>query len=180
MTMRRVTLLDAMILVAAIAGGLALIRGYVADVDRAYQGSAINRPYVAKERIVGSLVCVVTSLTLGTLALRARQPRPHRWLRQPGAVGLVVAAALLAYEAASVITILAYFACTGRGPIGYSFYFLSRWWETVGPATFAAWLAMWLTGVKRAVPDWVEYLGRGIGVAWIALLVGGRIASAIW
>ena len=63
------------------------------------------------------------------------------------------------------------------------------WWDVLryfsevnGAAIIAGWLVLALSGRRRPGRDWLDYLGRAIGVGWIVLFVVGccdRLARTI-
>lgn len=168
---RRFGLLDAMILVAATAIGLALTRLPFVDTEpwRHLRNSA-NRDLAG--------IPLLAAWTVTVLALRWRSPRPARprLLRQPGVVALGAATLILGVKAALM-------ACVWVDP-GWlpklrpvPPYLLLKWWEEsirslpvqVGPAVAGAWVILWRGGRRRPERGWLDWSGRLIGVAWVAL-----------
>jgi hypothetical protein len=95
---RKFSILDAMILVAASALGLALIRFLYATGRYLSMG----RPWYAfvAQYTVEATVPFLITWTLAFLVLRLRQPRPRlrRLLRQPGMVACGAAVVAIAFE----------------------------------------------------------------------------------
>ena len=144
------------------------------------------------EHFLDLMMPYLAAMTLATLAMRMRSPRPRfrRIARQPGSVACMVALAVMVVIASWIaITIL-----TGRvvkftqhliplgssiherGDVGYPGYpfggrVLVVWGDRVAFAVAGAWLAMIVVGSWKSEPTWIDRLGRGIGCLWIALFV---------
>jgi hypothetical protein len=184
MTSRPFRLTDAMILVAAMAGGLWVNRsdGHMGQVWRwnSYDESTgdlqLAMPHLA-------------ALTIALVAMRMRQPRPpiRRIAREPGAVACITASAALLVvgiwvgmaaalgrhvEFMQLVTYLP--NGTGRGtggeivrlPDGRLF---TIYGDCVGLAVLGSWLCLLFSGCWRPVPTWIDRLGRALGVLWIIM-----------
>jgi hypothetical protein len=183
---RKLTLADAMILVAMTAVSLscfllvddALFRGqrYFFGLFEQPAGGWNSARVV--DRAAGASAVLLVAFggwTLAPLVVRLRQPRPNwrRWIRQAGMTACVAAVAATA--------ICAGFAgCT----------FLLRWWVDgttslppnywastplfddllagTGVAVAAVWVTQAVTGFWRPSTDWIDRLGRFLGCLWIA------------
>jgi hypothetical protein len=144
------------------------------------------------EHILDLLAPYLAAMTLATLAMRMRSPRPRfrRIARQPGSVACMVALAVLLLIASWIaVTISAGRVVKftqhaipliprvhDRGDVGYPAYpfggrVLLVWGDRVGFAVAGAWLALILVGRWQSEPTWIDRLGRTIGCLWIALAV---------
>lgn len=167
---RRFTLLDVMIIVAATAAGLAVIRWSLPDTMQQMgigPSSRFRWPRIV--HVIGFGAIGTSPLaafwSLALVAMRLRQPRPS-WRRlrvRPGLVAGVAAAIGSVFGA--LIVLPYYFHNQPRGewallacyPMGY--------------AVAGAWAALILAGRWRPTPDWFDRIGRALGVYWIALFV---------
>jgi hypothetical protein len=181
---RRFTLIDAMILIAATALGLALDLWMRRKpvFSRVPHTAWLSSLYYALEPWLSTGGCVALFWTLAVLPLRLRKPRPTRrrlW-RQPGVIACSAAglAALL-----SVVSSIP----EGLGPpnLGedWSFWYGLAVAATAsganGPAIAVAWTVLTLSGAWRAEASWIDRLGRGLGVIWFLLFVAGVVLNSI-
>jgi hypothetical protein len=159
---RRFTLLDGMVLIAALAVGLGSVR-FVAR-----RGPLIIPPWgwVAHGPILAA-PCGV-SLSVALLGLRFVKPRPpyRRNFRQPGTIACLVGALCPLTAAWPVLPLL--------GAIG-----LLRQaaeWEVLGiiavlqcgAAVVVSWTVQALVGGRRTRRDWIERAGMAVGAYWVA------------
>ncbi len=193
---RKPTLLDAMILVVAVAVGLALTRyplGYqlprlpvatAAIAPSAPVGAARTAPiHQMIIQVVAASAYVypsVLTLTVAALVLRFIRPRPsvRRILRQPGAVGCAVAVfCCLLILPDRIPEILSW---RGKGNLDWrDFFNLSlNTARMTGLAVASAWLALALGGRWRAERTWIDWLGQVVAGAWIVALV--LEIAAVW
>jgi hypothetical protein len=168
---RKFAILDAMIAVAAVSVGIALVRATAPTIDTIWRPPYVT--YVPGTRnitvVYGLLSYVLPFLAAWTpalLFLRLRQPRPRlRYVfRQPGTVACVAATLAMSIELFFVVPLLA---------------FSSRFWEVeslffvgyspeVSFAIIGSWSALALTGRARTEPGWIDLAGRITGAAWLA------------
>lgn len=182
---RTFQLLDAILIIAALAVGLAMARAYDHFADF-HLISPMSPPspevfrrselvpwdyLVFGEQIVGPAVLV---WTLAFVVLRLRQPRPRlrRLFRQPGMAGC-----------ATVLTVMPIFLFwkilgqmvwasgefEGQG-VGYWFpeaFKESLFW--VGSSVVAVWLNLALSRRCAAEPSWIDRLGRVLACYWIVV-----------
>lgn len=165
---RRFSLFDAMVLIAASAVGLAL--------DRAIYGGA-GLPYPQTLRAIAISAPVVATWTIAVLVLSLRHPRfrRRRLLRRPGTEANCAATAALVLGAGLV-------GCTlwGDDPGGFAEVVIVMGVPIMaGSAVTAVWILSLLAGRFRAAPDWIDRLGRLMGFYWIAstLIVGWTLAG---
>jgi hypothetical protein len=166
---RPFTVRDALILIGALAVGLALTRAALAGrpLDRTHWVHSVAVGLTAASPCAGAM-------SLALLALRLVRPRPglRRLARQPG----LVACAVFAVDS----ILVALFAMTNR--TGGRFFFADamwilhgQWvlrtnyfWPQAGSAVGGAWIALALGGRWKAEPSWIDRAGRALGVYWIA------------
>jgi hypothetical protein len=168
-TPRRLTLLDALILIVPLAVGLSLTRSYVgSDPVRVHRLGAPPpwlRTYLSAEflRSVGSRFASMAML--GLLVIRLRRPRPdlRRLSRQPGAVACAAAVTAMAADGAVVLA-WAIFR-TVPIPVAVDFWRMFAW--RIGPAVVGAWTALALGGRWRAEKSWIDRAGRFLGAFWV-------------
>jgi hypothetical protein len=174
---RKITILDAMILIAASACGLALSRTMegpwedIAFYASNWLGRLTNDPVR-----VGAALPFLMTFTPAVLLIRLRQPRPRlrRLLRQPG---------MVACTAAMVPIVLALLQLSylewgprPRSPYGIDWARRPLFWDCGfdgGIWVLGAWLALALSGRRRAEPSRIDRLGKLVGASWL-------IVAAIW
>lgn len=172
---RRLSILDGLILVAAVALGLAPARAIVfVPWDL---GSAVE--------LILTIGCpLLFTLGAGALAVRLRRPRParRRLFRLPGTVAIV--AGLAAYGLGGLLVGVR--VVTGEVEFGTSIRPPGSGVEEAvlrvalvlaplaGLAVAVAWLLQALGGTRRPDPGEIDRLGRAVGWGWIAagLVVG--------
>lgn len=173
-------LVDAMILTAGAA--LALTppsRDFITHIPSKLQGWVEWSRHLAGRRIIPSLVGldagsmlardVVTylsglmtnpliGLTLALIWIRLRRPRPpgRAIARQPGfaACAAALVGFFLGLEASYLL------GAAVRPELA------------VGAAVGATWVALLVTRRWAAEPGWIDRLGRGVGLGWIAVALG--------
>jgi hypothetical protein len=160
--LRRITLFDAMILVAATAAGLATARACLVHVmPRSSPSFAVRM----------TAVFVALAVTITLIPLRLRRPRPRRPGRHPGMVASCAVALALAF-------ILAEQASSWLEPVpaparaephyrAINLVFNLLRLDLYSPAVAGAWLALALSGRWRPERDWVDRAGLALGVCWI-------------
>jgi hypothetical protein len=192
---RRFTVFDAMVLIAATAVGLAVARPLAGDYVRIQRlnwaasnagtaGTAGPSDDLGGAAIVA--MCLALSWTLALLPLRLRRPRPDRagLFRQPGfaaGVSVLLASAILSlYFVATVLRQLSF---------GHHFRDLDLYamvyWPTCGmiyedglmfgPSVCAAWLILAGSGGWRSEPSWIDRAGRALGGFWVLSTIGLRL-----
>lgn len=176
-TCRRFTLLDAMILVAATAAGLAGMRLYYPE----FLTEARYRPdphgwAISVILWVEASLPLFLAWTLAFLVLRFRRPRPpiRRVLRQPGpaavsAVALTFASGTMTFAGVAALRMHLY-----QGYFDNWLYSeLASLKNLVpfccGPAVASAWMVLVLGCRWRSEPSWIDRFGRFLGWFWIVL-----------
>jgi hypothetical protein len=202
---RTFSLSDASILILALCVALAWDRGRFTDASRWISLSSPTRPTIFfppatagwghllafyAVNAIELLPPLLFAGSLAVLAVRLRRPLPlKRWLFwQPGAsacgvasTALVVAGSL--YLAANGLSYLS----GGRTPA-----FLSRQIQedlmpehltaaatAIGYGVAGTWIALATKRRWRPEPDWIDGLGRLVGVGWIVMVLGGMILPVI-
>lgn len=179
---RRLTLVDAMILVVAIAASLRLVRGVGYQNHLWSFGGLIASVWNFDKAVIA----ILGPLTFATLALRLRRPRPmrRRLLDQPGAVACVAAGlGLVVSSLFAGLLFLLPIVFPGRFRIWVLESLtnvLERISETAmqlcGFGVVLGWLLLAMSGRWRAEPSGIDRLGRVVGVAWVAT----RAVDLVW
>jgi hypothetical protein len=182
---RRFGLLDAMILVVASAGCFGWFRStsnqevgwtFYSPVQPSqfFQVSVIARVYFE------IFAAVLVSITLATLVMRFRRPRPtlSMLMRQPGLIATLTASisiVLFSGKQALVWVVDSAFD-PGRSLPMSNFQVLSNslplgnMAAVTGLIVLSAWLILWLGRRYRFERSWIDRLGRLVGLAWIAAI----------
>lgn len=184
---RMPTLLDAVLLVGSAAIGLgmfqwahrSMFQGWIWMLDHGLPARgdwrAVNLVVTCSDTMV-LLIPLAAPWTFLLLFLRMRPPRP-RWRqiwRQPG---MLACLAMLAGWCWSLLAVLAAFDATqialpsrGGSPFQWTQKFLSDGvFMYVGLAVAASWLSLWISGRWRRSADWIDFMGRVVGVLWIVI-----------
>lgn len=159
---RPFTLGDAMILVAATAIGLWAIR--VGPYSM-----AINQ--VDGRELLGLMMPLLMTWTLGFLVLRLRRPRPtrRRLMRQ---AGLIASIAVVLNDS---LLFLIYFPSVSSRPGMWNdlfFLIVDPGIEVLllsGLAVIASWIMFAIAGNIRGVAGWIDGFGITLGLGWIIL-----------
>ncbi len=169
----RATLLDLLVLIAATALGLALVRISI-------RGFAARPPSRTATQTVRSITmaetyasCLLAPWSLVLLALSLWRPKIsfRRMARGPGFMACAAATAGVALYLAVCSTQVA------MGRLSLEPATISR--ITASFATYAplmvagAWLSVVLGSRWRAETSWVGWAGRGLGIGWIGLFLLG-------
>jgi hypothetical protein len=161
---RRVTIADAMVLIAATTVGLAMARSYAWSLYREIPDPSALRTFLMFQ---GTAPCLVFTMMLALIPLWLRPPRPRlgSLLRQPGFAACTAGAAAFA---AGVLTAIATRDRFGSGHTAFFFWAsCASWADSVVPGS---WLFLALSGRWRAQADWIDRLGRILGAFWILYL----------
>lgn len=165
---RRFTIADGMILVAASAVGLLLVREYAASLHIVYRRASASR---LLEVVEGVSECLAAAGMVALIPIRLQRPRPglRRLARQPGFAACCALAAVLALGFLQGL-VLVLFRDVQKA-WGGTWPFQQLWEIGVafrGPfAVAGAWLVLLLSGRWRAEPSWVDRLGRFLGMVWL-------------
>jgi hypothetical protein len=179
-------LVDAMIMVAAVAAGLWVNRINWLDLNSLWYGGA----YHGIQRLLSLVMPHIAAATMALVAIRMRRPRPplRRLLRAPGAVACTVASAAIvliviwAVSATAAGRAIMFSQAVrrlpnngGRGSGGTLDPFEGRlfvvYGDQVGFAVAGAWLSLMLAGRWRPERTWLDRLGRAVGWSWLGLAV---------
>jgi hypothetical protein len=162
-SLRRFTLADAIILIAAVAAGLGTAR---INGDRYRQAIGDAAAVSASEQAIMSIFWPALLMTVALVPLRLRPPRPvmRRVRRQPGfiacvAVGLAATFVILEWASSLFSRSPSWFAA-------HVFSLISSPWK-IGPIVATAWLVLALSGRWQPEPSWIDRSGRVMGAAWI-------------
>jgi hypothetical protein len=172
---RKFTILDGMILVAAVACGFAL-RRLTTGIFNGGVFESLN--WLGRNAIepMRAAMPFLATLTPAVLLIRLRRPRPALWrlARQPGMAACC--AAILSMPP----TLLA-LARENRAVVeGESEVFPPDWVARIflleegavmaGLWVLAAWAALMLGGRRRPERGWIDRLGRVVGLGWLLAL----------
>jgi hypothetical protein len=171
---RRITLLDLLVLIAATAVGLVLLRvsmkGMEARPVARYSG-ALAASYITTIQTYTS--CLMAPWSLALLGLNLRQPRAsfRRIARGPGFVACVTATAGVA------LYLTVCLAQYSRGKLAFGPAAVSRITGTfhnqAALMVAGGWLALALGSRWRAETSWPGRGGLALGVGWIGLFLFG-------
>ena len=183
-TTRPFNLLDAVILLAAVAAGLAWARADIAATIWARERPSgtimgnhmLMRPVTFSDRLFTfrrGAVRFLACATAASLLLQLRAPRPHaaRLMRQPGAVAVATAVAYNVVVAGGFA--LAFFIRAKYKPQWSDYTAQAIDVHGTAMAITAAWVILALSGRWRAEPTWIDRSCRVIGLAWIGLWISG-------
>ncbi len=170
MIIRRFSVLDAMILVAATAVGFAGIRGcspeyYTWPYTPIPPLPWLNRSAVTLAHWAFYVSPLPAAWTFTALVPRLRSPRPSmpRLMRQPGAVASSAATMLILMGAIHYLVDLRNTASWHDTPIELTVF-------SLGCGVASAWLILALGRHWRAEPSWIDRLGRVLGVYRIVMV----------
>jgi hypothetical protein len=178
-TPRKFTILDGMILVAAVAGAFGLHRTVVDAREKhghiSYVEDGIES--IASRAIEAEFPLLVT-LTPALLIMRLRRRRPQ-WLRLARQPGMAASCAAMIPIATSLID-LGQAAWNLEHPDGlFGELFLSippvrvlygGYGSAVGLWVLGAWLILGVSGRRRPEKSWIDRLGRVVGAGWLSIL----------
>ena len=132
----------------------------------------------------GFLLPLFGGWTLVVPVLRLRQPRPawRKLSRQPGMTACVAAMAGMAFCAGVAgFAVLLRWGIDGQTQFGSSFWYRTPVLDDIiiyaGVSVAAVWATQISTGRWRKPADWVDRLGRVLGVIWVtaALVFAARL-----
>jgi hypothetical protein len=155
-------ILDAMILVAATAGGLALGRKMSEDPVWVYFSPSLS---------AWPATCFLLVWTVSFLLMRLWSPRPslRRLMCQPGM------AACCAVVVVTMIAVIATACAWVLRDLSVATAIHTEHWSDhsphVGQAVALTWLGLLLSRRCRVEPGWIDRFGRAIGVLWLLMLL---------
>lgn len=180
-SIRRFTVSDAMITVAAMATALAAMRS-VWPSDPSLLNSARPALYsnllLDINRNVSGFSLMAASLTVACLVMRLRRPRrPLRSLAsQPGAVACSAAVTVLAIGVVNlggmvgVLTLDGIYPAAGLGILDLSDAQLRGLPSEAGCAVAAVWVILVASRRWHCEPSWIDRMGRILGVFWVGTI----------
>ncbi len=172
---RRFTLIDAMVLIAATALSLVLIREYVDYLQNRRILSVLTRDWSLASLwrwgtlLSGALAPLAVSLSLALWLLRLEKLKPsvRRLLRQPGMMAssaAVIATSLFLVKALFSQYYLSQASSSRMLPLE-GLWMVRLPWN--GEVVAVVWLLLWASGSWRSEPSWIDRAGRALGVYWI-------------
>jgi hypothetical protein len=171
---RRFTIADVMILVAAAAVGTLVLRSYLPGLSRQLGLIPTFAPdpwglWWAHLWLHGPGSCLVVPWMAAVIALRLRRPRPRLIRFQPGFVACLAGMA-------SLVPGVVWFATIRHRPgfqradgFEQAWAIMTQWTDT---AVLGAWIALLWTRKWRPEPSWIDRMGRALGLYWVLLLIG--------
>lgn len=171
---RKFTLIDALVLMAALAIAFYPIRDYLDFIDRRHTVLSLGPVWTfvsiwrAGTLLSGMLAPLGVSLSLALWVLRLRQPRPNlaRLFRQPGMIACTATVAETSIFLLKVLLSEYYLQrTTGFMPPLYGLWIVRLPWN--GEVVAIAWLVLWLSGSWRPEATWIDRAGRALGIYWI-------------
>jgi hypothetical protein len=171
-TPRKFTLVDAMVLVAAVGVGFVLIRGYLDYLNSRYYRLPDQFTLISLWRygtfLSRILAPLATSLSLGLWLLRMRKPRPdlRHALRQPGMIACAAAVLGTSLFLVKVLLNKCFLYLSDSGYQQLHDLWLFRL-PLNGEIVAVSWILLWISGSWRSEPSWIDRAGRALGVYWI-------------
>jgi hypothetical protein len=179
---RRFTIVDGMVLVAALGVGFAATRLHsVPYLDHFNLPAPWYRRYttwILRWLVTAGPCMGMLSTAVVVLSLRPPRPALRRRLRHPGIVAAYMATFGLLFSAWPRAAVLTAYA------IGTT---ANHRWETAvligalanGSAIASGWLVLWLARRFRPEPRALDRLGRALGVYWITTAALANVSLAI-
>lgn len=176
-TNRRMTLLDALVLVAATGVMLWMYRDLF-DREDIPTSLRTFEDIIGAANWLSSLFPCATAWTMALLVLSLRGPRPplRKLSRQPGFVALLTASVIILVGIpVGVISECSFYAATGHSIATIDWndaglYHLGSLPKMISFAIAAAWIVLAICGRWRANAHWIDRLGRATGVFWISVI----------
>lgn len=193
MVRRRLTLLDAMILIAAMAVAIAWTQSLSASFREQDTFDSTIWPAIPWKHWLMRWPTMaapwMTAGSLGVLILRLRKPRPplRELARQPGAAGCFVALASVTLRAGlmalgnalSQVPNMTMFGPDPGFAVADVIFWLSSDLTEVGSSVMGAWLILAAGRFWEAEPSAIDRAGRLLGVGWLSMLAAHRLGSLI-
>lgn len=190
-TIRRFTLRDAMVLVMAAAIGLTFARWHLSYFQylstlssHNYPVAILPQPPLHVSRWIHELVWLVglramviypsvMTFSIAILILSLAQPRPRVWrvFRQPGVIACA-AAVLSCLSTFLVLIPTSMYMLTFDEP-AFGSWGINYWHQTArsaGLTVSGAWIALALGGYWRSGRNWIDRMGRVLGICWLGAL----------
>ena len=171
---RRFTLADSLILIAAIGIGLGMAKigqsGYLGAVP------GVSPPFIAQ--VYSSLCWSGLTLVIALLPLRLLPPRPpmRRVRRQPGFIASVTSAFYLA----DLVVSFSFMRLARPSPWGVFGYLYWIATPTVGSVILLGWFVLAVSGRWQAERSWIDRFGRALGIGWIIAYAIHVCAGGLW
>jgi hypothetical protein len=172
--MRRLSISDILIAIAAVALGMLILRAYLPGhanrLRYLFTGSGdptgLSRCH---EWAYGPVSCLVVPLMAAVIVMRLRRPRPRRGrlVDQPGLVACVAVIASLIPGLIWIATICHRPGFQRAGGFQQVWYIAIRWADS---AVLGSWLALAMSRRWRPEQSWIDRTGRALGLYWILLL----------
>ncbi len=170
---RGFTILDAMVLLAAMASGFAISKAIGGLFY--LRGSQLDAADPLFERVVqyvpglvhDVIAPILTMTSFAILILGRIPPRPswRRWVRQPGVLGPLAIVVAIAIDGGVSVAIT---AASPRREFRFLETTVAQWIRIGSFALVASWLTLRLSGRWRRPLAWPGRAGVWLGIAWLA------------
>ena len=176
---RKLTVLDALILIVAIALAFMAMRSDYLWPDFSWKPIACTDYLTRANDLVQFIAPVFASLSVAILLHRLRRPRPslRRLSRQPGFIAGLTTVIVLVIRTANLFAVAGvqilnmpkgmFLGCLRYVPMAGEIKFVP---SEIGCAVAAVWAIQWLGGRWRPEAGWVDRAGRFMGTMWIATI----------
>jgi hypothetical protein len=174
---RKLSVLDGMILIAALAGWFASVRYFAGHSN--LRNIWYPWDYGITRIYRNQISLLLAILSLAVVIIRLRSPRPTRpgLLRQPGFAACL--ASVFALGLGALSQALATHAGMGDWQAVPRMIFWQAW-PYSGPAVLGAWLTLRLTRRWRPERSAIDRLGRVIGWLWIFQFFTSEVLYTRW
>jgi hypothetical protein len=174
----RSTLLDQMIVVGAIAAGIAVVRDLSWDYIKtlpAPSSPAESWEY-GRGLVIGLLLPFGVIGTMTVLCLDLRYPRPplRRLSRRPGVLACIAVTLVLTLGLSGLLVAISVSYWFQSEPFIINDAWVGRFLEIMashcGFGVAVAWLTLACSGRWRPVPGWLDRIGIVLGVFWLGMI----------
>jgi hypothetical protein len=183
MPRRRFNVADGLIITAATATTLALLREAPDWSHHVFLGGNfagyLNPPLAL--RLAARAIYVLPPWTVAIFLLGLRQPRPplRRLILRPGMAACGAVVLWLGFKTLMLMTMMigvphkrtlvTYYLGNGVALVSWA-----------APAVAGAWLVLVISGRWRPVRGWIDRCGRAIGMSWLALEIVNDLRILFW
>ncbi len=185
---RKFTLVDAMVLIAAIGVALVPIRIFLWESWHFPDERSAGEIWQTGLDVNVNFIPLALTLSVALSLLGVRKPRPNlrRVYRRPG---MAACATTVVYAVLSLIGYGGFLYFTGdlthvtfdsRDVITLYIRIGMQPMFLVGGAVASVWIVLWLSGVWRAERSWIDRAGRALGIYWITISILFAWAFFMW
>jgi hypothetical protein len=166
---RGIRLADVMLFVVATAVSIVATRSCLEEMQR-YQHNFNN---LVSWFLIASPSVMSVALVLLLIGLL---DHPPELFRRPGFVACWVTNLAIALSLS--VNFIKYMDHQRKGPFAFGFYLYFL--MDMGGWIAVAWMTLILSGVWRAERNWIDRLGRAVGVFWILADISNSFAWKLW